>query len=175
MKYSKETIDKIKSLVSGNYTVTNISKMLNIPYGTVHYYTLWGQKYEKDPKRMKSKSEYAKNNKQRMKDNYNKWYIRNRKHRNAYMNSIFNKRRMILTSNLSKVYSLKEWDDLKEKYNYTCPCCKRKEPEIKLTIDHIIPVILNGDNSIDNLQPLCQSCNSKKGKSIIKYQIYTNE
>lgn len=41
-----------------------------------------------------------------------------------------------------------------------CVQCGNKQ---KLTIDHILPVKLGGDNSLTNLQTLCKSCNSKKG------------
>lgn len=59
-------------------------------------------------------------------------------------------------------YTKEEWENKKKKYNYSCVCCKRKKPEIKLTVDHIIPIKLGGTNYIDNIQPLCQSCNSHK-------------
>ena len=59
-------------------------------------------------------------------------------------------------------HSRKEWENLKEKYKYTCPSCLKSEPEIKLTIDHIIPLSKKGSNFIKNIQPLCRSCNSKK-------------
>lgn len=66
-------------------------------------------------------------------------------------------------------FTLGEWTNLKAQYNWTCPDCLKKEPEIKLTIDHIVPVSKGGSNNIENIQPLCGSCNSKKGTKIIHF------
>ncbi|MBL7712786.1 MAG: HNH endonuclease [Chitinophagaceae bacterium] len=35
-----------------------------------------------------------------------------------------------------------------------------------MTIDHILPRSLGGDSSIQNLQPMCNSCNARKGNKI---------
>ena len=66
-------------------------------------------------------------------------------------------------------HSIDEWEDIKKQYKYTCPSCYRYEPYIKLTEDHIVPLSKGGSDYIDNIQPLCQSCNSRKNVKIIKF------
>lgn len=68
-------------------------------------------------------------------------------------------------------FSLKEWESLKQQFNFTCPACGKSEPEIKLTVDHIIPLLKGGSNDIGNIQPLCKPCNSRKNVKIINYKI----
>ena len=63
--------------------------------------------------------------------------------------------------------SWEEWFDLCEKYDNKCLCCGRKA---KLTIDHIVPIRKGGNSLIENLQPLCKRCNSKKGASCTNYK-----
>jgi 5-methylcytosine-specific restriction endonuclease McrA len=41
---------------------------------------------------------------------------------------------------------------------------------LSLTPDHVIPLVKGGANVIENIQPLCLSCNSSKGDDIVDYR-----
>ena len=48
--------------------------------------------------------------------------------------------------------------------DFTCQECGSR---IYLSVDHIFPESKGGDLSLDNLQTLCKSCNSRKGEKVI--------
>ena len=132
-------------------------------------------------------------------DSYLKSIGKDIKHFLVYEQDLLNKKYTCFKFNVSEVYSkmfldkieeYKKNKSLEKTYKYRrkkasiviskikqqvfdmhgekCLCCGDKN---NLSIDHIIPVKKGGTNKIDNLQPLCLSCNSKKNTKIIDYRI----
>ena len=79
------------------------------------------------------------------------------------------RKRRARKNNAKGSHTYDEWLLLKKQYGYKCPCCGKIEPEIELTEDHIVPLSKGGSDYIENIQPLCKSCNCKKHTKIIKY------
>jgi 5-methylcytosine-specific restriction endonuclease McrA len=61
-----------------------------------------------------------------------------------------------------------EWHTILNFYDHRCLCCGRTD--VKLTIDHVLPIFLGGKHTIDNVQPLCGPCNSSKRDKHIDYR-----
>lgn len=56
-----------------------------------------------------------------------------------------------------------EWLEILKKYRDRCAKCKSDQ---KIEMDHIIPLSRGGIHHASNVQPLCRSCNAKKGNKI---------
>jgi len=70
-----------------------------------------------------------------------------------------NHRHAVLSGRVGR-HSIAEWLDLVQFYGGRCFYCGAV-PKV-LTRDHEIPVSRGGDDSIWNILPACQSCNSRK-------------
>ena len=96
--------------------------------------------------------------------------------------SMYSKRSQAKRKGADGFHTLQQWNNLKSKYGFMCLCCKKVEPEISLTEDHIIPIntwkshiqfhpeIKYKCNDIENIQPLCKTCNSKKYIKVLDYR-----
>ncbi len=114
------------------------------------------------------KKPWARNNPQTFKKGLIPW----NKGTSQFPSEVISKRyyaklRKLKLKGIEGKYTYREWEELKRKFYYTCPMCGKKEPEIKLTPDHIIPVSKEGTNYINNIQPLCLHCNCVKNDKII--------
>ena len=64
--------------------------------------------------------------------------------------------------------TVEEWNEILDFYGHKCLCCGRDD--VKLTIDHVVPIFRGGTHTADNIQPLCGPCNSRKKDKHIDYR-----
>jgi 5-methylcytosine-specific restriction endonuclease McrA len=67
-------------------------------------------------------------------------------------------------------FTAAEWGALQVEYDFACLRCHKKEPEISLQPDHVVPLSKDGGIGIANIQPLCGPCNSWKFTKTIDYR-----
>ena len=65
------------------------------------------------------------------------------------------------------MHTKEEWEEMKTFFG-ECVICGDKESIVK---DHIIPLYQGGSDAITNLQPLCRTCNSRKGPDNKDYRL----
>lgn len=114
-------------------------------YGKVlSYAKKWSHE---NPERKKAKtSEWKKRN-----------VVRNRVHSHNYKH-----RRKTAKGDLTDA----QWQEVLDFYGRKCLLCGSKNP----TIDHVLPLLYGGDNTQQNVQPLCCECNSVKGNDCTDFR-----
>lgn len=75
-------------------------------------------------------------------------------------------KRRAIKNGLDEHFTVDEWLALCDEFDWKCAACGKDE----VTIDHVVPLSLGGVDTIDNIQPLCKPCNSKKGQQVIDYR-----
>ncbi len=58
-----------------------------------------------------------------------------------------------------------EWLEILEVFGHCCAYCLRSD--LKLTVDHVVPVSRGGDHTAENVVPACIGCNSRKNDRLI--------
>ena len=125
-------------------------------YNALYYQTNYGK--EKDRYR-----QYRRTNPAKVRERTRRWQQANPDKTKAF-DSISRTRKTVAGGS----FTAAEWKALVDHYGGKCLCCGRDD--VKLTADHVIPVARGGTSNIDNLQPLCGVCNSRKGDKIIDYR-----
>jgi 5-methylcytosine-specific restriction endonuclease McrA len=92
---------------------------------------------------------------ERIKANVDRW----RRANLDKVNTIHERRRARLMG-LSIHHTTEEWLALLGRIGGKCAHCGTTE---RISRDHINPLSKGGSDTIDNIQPLCRSCNSRKG------------
>lgn len=108
------------------------------------------------------KRKYAEENPELTNESARKWRQTHLEHKR-----ILTRQRRARIRGAEGTITKEEWDSVIEKFGPACLCCKEVKP---LTMDHIIPIFCDGSHTIDNVQPLCLSCNSSKGIKTIDYR-----
>lgn len=127
------------------------------------------QEYNDSERGKERERRYKERHPEKVKETHRKSWYKHHEQRIVQMR-VRHARTRTLQTGAGGAFTVAEWEDLKTQYNYTCPGCGRKEPEISLTVDHKTPVTKLGTSHIENIQPLCTSCNARKGTKIIDYR-----
>lgn len=160
-KHSQETIEKMRKSQTGKKLSEETKAKISIANKWVKHWPLWKpwwnrwRKYTKEERLKLSLAHWWKE------ENFDNLEYR------RYMKNKNNRMRKEISERLWW-HTIWEWELLKKQYNYSCPACGKREPNIILTKDHIIPISKWWCNLIENIQPLCRRCNSVKScKTII--------
>lgn len=130
------------------------------------------RKWEKEhPERSRKRTKEWKKNNPEKHALQGKRYRENHREQVQYWHRRYKARKQ----NAEGSHTFGEWELLKKQYGFTCPCCGRKEPKIRLSEDHIIPLKKGGSDYIENIQPLCVSCNVKKNVKVIYYNFFAKD
>lgn len=118
--------------------------------------------------------QWAKEHQNQMRENNKNWraanpdYGRNWQQRNKDKVRNYQLTRRARIAGNGGEMTVEEWNAILDFYGHKCLCCGKSD--VKMTIDHVIPIFHGGKHSADNVQPLCGPCNSRKKNKHIDYR-----
>lgn len=99
-------------------------------------------------------------------DHHNEW-ARAWRQENRVKLRIYEHRRRARENNAPGSHTFDEWQSLSQWFGNVCLSCGATE---NIQPDHVVPLARGGSNDIANLQPLCATCNQRKGANTIDYR-----
>ncbi len=131
------------------------------PDKVVGYKNKWAQA---NPDKMAEyKTRYRHANPVKASDSGRRW-----RQANPDKNAAKSARRRTTKTGAGGSYTAAEFKSMCHHYGNKCLRCGRSD--VKLTADHVLPVSKGGNSNIENIQPLCLSCNIIKHDRHIDYR-----
>lgn len=111
---------------------------------------------------------YANLHSDKRRERFNKWKLDNPEHFKFLCRTSAHIRRARIRQAPGNPPAYPEWIQLVNSYGNKCLCCGATN--ICLTVDHVVPIVKGGSIGIENLQPLCPTCNYRKKDKTIDYR-----
>ena len=67
-------------------------------------------------------------------------------------------------------HSKEEWYEMLVFFNHRCCKCFKSKDNVFIVKDHVVSISEGGSDGIDNLQPLCWTCNTNKSSDSKDYR-----
>jgi 5-methylcytosine-specific restriction endonuclease McrA len=87
---------------------------------------------------------------------------------NPYLLAVIQQNSRARALGIPGILLVEDWRQLCQHYENRCLHCGRQQNY--LVIDHIVSFSLGGRNEIENVQPLCKTCNLEKYTKVVDYR-----
>jgi 5-methylcytosine-specific restriction endonuclease McrA len=119
-----------------------------------------------NPEKAKAASKrWRENNPEKVRDLYKNWVASNRERVRELNRKWYTEhpehRRFRYEATHNSDFTFDQWLEILVEFGHKCVYCGHSD--VKLTMDHVIPISKGGLHTKDNIVPACRSCNSKKG------------
>jgi len=102
----------------------------------------------------KYNKQYRKEHHEELKEQYKEYY---NNHKEIY--HLSNQKRKAIKRKLPNTLTMQQWEKIKSDFNNKCAYCGEEKP---LAQEHFIALSKGGEYTVNNIIPVCKSCNSSK-------------